>query len=71
MPQDSVQVLVNGESRQFSRETSLISLLASLNVASKRIAIERNSQVVPKSQYGQTILESGDQIEVITAIGGG
>ena len=71
MSQDPVQVSVNGERHCLPQDTSLTSLLTRLNLMSQRIAIERNAQIVPKSQYEQTVLESGDQIEVITAIGGG
>ncbi|MFP3616279.1 sulfur carrier protein ThiS, partial [Paraburkholderia sp. SIMBA_050] len=46
-------------------------LLETLGYAGKRVAVERNGEIVPKSQHAQTALSDGDQIEIVVAVGGG
>ena len=46
-------------------------LLESLELAGKRVAVERNGEIVPRSQYGNTPLAEGDQLEIVVAVGGG
>ena len=46
-------------------------LVQALGYAGKRIAIERNGEIVPKSQYAQTRLAAGDRLEIVVAVGGG
>ncbi len=40
-------------------------------MAGKRIAIEKNGEIVPRSQYGETQLRDGDRLEIVVAVGGG
>jgi sulfur carrier protein len=46
-------------------------LVATLGLAGKRIAVERNGEIVPRSRYAQTLLASGDRVEIVGAVGGG
>ncbi|MDE1546312.1 sulfur carrier protein ThiS [Dechloromonas agitata] len=62
---------INGESRQFSAPLTVAGLIEQLGYAGKRIAVERNGEIVPKSQHANTELASGDQLEIVVAVGGG
>ena len=50
---------------------SVAQLIEQMNLAGKRIAVERNGEIVPRSQFGETRLEGGDRIEIVGAVGGG
>lgn len=67
-----LELTLNGERRSFS-ETSLsvAGLIDQLGYTGKRIAVERNGEIVPRSQHGSTLLASGDQLEIVVAVGGG
>jgi sulfur carrier protein len=63
---------LNGQERVFpDARLSLATLLERLGHAGKRIAVERNGQVVPRSRHAETWLESGDRLEIVVAVGGG
>ncbi|MBK6981828.1 MAG: sulfur carrier protein ThiS [Betaproteobacteria bacterium] len=62
---------VNGADRRFSPPLTVEKLLGELGVEGKRIAIERNGEIVPRSRYAQTELANGDRLEVVVAVGGG
>ena len=62
---------VNGADRRFSPPLTVEKLLGELGVEDKRIAIERNGEIVPRSRYAQTELANGDRLEVVVAVGGG
>ncbi|HRH13743.1 MAG TPA: sulfur carrier protein ThiS, partial [Azonexus sp.] len=47
------------------------SVVAALALTGKRIAVERNGEIVPKSQHATTTLAAGDQLEIVVAVGGG
>lgn len=63
-------VKVNGENLEIAGKT-VSEYLASTNYDPKRIAVERNGEIVPKSQYGETVLKDGDSVEVVSFVGGG
>jgi len=67
---DSIEIQLNGEKRLIAAQ-SLSDLVAELGLEQRMIAIERNLEVVPKSQYDTTRLEEGDRIELVHMIGGG
>ena len=50
---------------------TLTEYLATTNYDMKRIAVERNGDIVPKAQYGETVLQDGDSIEIVSFVGGG
>ncbi len=66
-----IQLSVNGESRTLPQGMNLAALIDELALAGKKIAVERNGDIVPRSAYGKTMLEAGDQLEIVVAVGGG
>ena len=66
-----VEFHLNGAPHQCSEGSTIATLLQSLELAEKRVAVERNSAIVPKSAHAQTYIAPNDQIEIVQAIGGG
>jgi sulfur carrier protein len=66
-----MQITVNGELRRVEPQTTVLALLQQMSLADKRIAVERNGEIVPRSRHESTPLEEGDQLEVVVAVGGG
>ncbi len=66
-----MNVTVNGESRSLDAEASLAQLLQKLGLQDKRIAVEVNRDIVPRSEYDSFRLSENDTIEIVNAIGGG
>lgn len=66
-----LELKINGESRQFSDALTVAELINQLGYAGKRIAVERNGEIVPRSQHATTALATGDQLEIVVAVGGG
>jgi len=62
---------INGEVRQFPAALTVTGLIDLLGYTGKRIAVERNGEIVPKSQHATTQLAAGDQLEIVVAVGGG
>lgn len=65
-----MKLVVNGESKEFASEITLINLLDELKLDG-RLAVEINQEIIPKSQYSERLLREGDKIEIVHAIGGG
>ena len=63
-------VKINGVELDIAGKT-VAEYLESTNYEPKRIAVERNGDIVPKSQYNKTILSDGDSVEVVSFVGGG
>ena len=66
-----MQITVNGEPRDVPDGSTLDELLGVLGLADVRVAVERNGQIVPLSEYGACRLQQGDQFEIVTLVGGG
>lgn len=66
-----IHVSVNGERLALEAPLTLAQLVDRMSLAGKRIALERNGEIVPRSRYGQQILLEGDQLEIVVAVGGG
>lgn len=66
-----MHISLNGESYQLAEGSSIEQLLIQLEFVGKRVAVEVNQEIVPRSQHSQTLLNEGDQVEVVQAIGGG
>ena len=64
-------ITLNGEIRQFPDSFNLISLLAELELTGKRIALEKNGEIVPRSLFSTQLLDDGDVLEIVVAVGGG
>jgi sulfur carrier protein len=62
---------INGVSEKIKFGTTISSLINELNITNKKIALEVNGEIVPRSQFDSRVLEDGDQIEIVTAVGGG
>jgi len=62
---------INGQPRQFPTAMQLAELLESLDLVGKRIAVEKNGEIVPKSRHAATPIADGDQLEIVVAVGGG
>jgi sulfur carrier protein len=66
-----ITVSINGATRQLPDSTSVAALIDELNLTGKRIALERNGEIVPRSLFGAHQLADGDMLEVVVAVGGG
>ncbi len=64
-------IRVNGKDRILEEGTTLLALLEQEGWQTGRIAVEKNGEIIPKRQYGDTILHSGDVLEVVGFVGGG
>lgn len=66
-----IQLTINGQSQQFEAPINVTQLIDHLALHGKRFAIERNGEIVPRSQFSEQLLAHGDQLEVVVAVGGG
>ncbi|SDE71441.1 sulfur carrier protein ThiS [Rhodospira trueperi] len=66
-----MQVTINGESRPIDHPMSLDALLTTLGLDARKVAVERNREIVPRGQYGETSVADGDALEIVHFIGGG
>jgi len=66
-----ITLSINGSERSIAPGTNVARLLETLELAGKRVAVERNGDIVPRSRYGDTPLAQGDQLEIVVAVGGG
>ena len=66
-----MDITVNGETRSVPPGHTVAELIADLAMGDRRIAVEVNLEIVPRSSYGRHALNAGDCVEVVTAIGGG
>jgi len=67
----SIRIRVNGEERILPSGASVADLLSTLGLTPARVAVERNRGVVPRATHSETRLEAGDELEVVTFVGGG
>jgi len=66
-----LEIIVNGKSRSIDGPVSVTQLVQGMDLLGKRIAVEVNGEIVPASQHSSYQLSSGDNIEIVGAIGGG
>ena len=66
-----IQVVVNGAQRRFPQPLAVSELIAQMALAGKKIAVEKNGEIVPKSAHGSTVVLDGDRLEIVAAVGGG
>ena len=66
-----MQILLNGESLELPDGATVADLLVRLDLTGRRVAVERNLDIVPRSQHATTALVDGDRLEVVHASGGG
>lgn len=67
----SLTLRINGDERRFPPLLTVQKLVNELGIAGKRVAIERNGEIVPRGRYAETQLADGDALEVVVAVGGG
>lgn len=66
-----MNIHINGQPRELADGLTVKALLDELGYGEKRVAVERNGELVPKSRHGEQVVEDGDRIEILQAIGGG
>ena len=66
-----VQIVLNGQIRMIEPATTLAALVATLDLGGRRMAVEINEEVVPRSEYADLVLGEGDRVEIVHAVGGG
>jgi sulfur carrier protein len=66
-----IQIVLNGEAKTLPAAMTCAGLIAHLSPTGKRVAIERNGDIVPKSRHDQEWLADGDRLELVVAVGGG
>ena len=67
----TMNVTINGKSREIDDATTIAELLAKLDITVPHVAVEVNRNLVPRAKHAETVLASGDQLEVVTLVGGG
>lgn len=66
-----MRIHVNGEALELTDTITIADLIAQQALSGRRIAVERNGDIVPRSQHAATRLAEGDRLEIVHAIGGG
>ena len=66
-----MNVIINGEAQRLAAPISVAALLEARGLAGKRVAVERNGEIVTRSRHTETLLAEGDQVEIVVAVGGG
>lgn len=66
-----MNLIINGEPQQLPAPMSIAALLEARGFGGKRVAVERNGEIVAKSCHAETLLAAGDHIEIVVAVGGG
>jgi len=64
-------IILNGENKQIDYNTNITQLLQSLDLVNKRVAVEVNQQLIPRSNFASHTLNELDKVEIVQAIGGG
>ena len=68
---DRIAITVNGEARDAAAGETVAALLRRIGLDTRKVAVERNEEIVPRSTYETIALESGDRLEIVHFIGGG
>jgi sulfur carrier protein len=66
-----MNVSVNGLPKELPENTTIADILVLLDIVGRRVAVEVNENIVPKSQHAHVILQAHDKVEIVHAIGGG
>ena len=66
-----MDVIINGETQTLAEPVTVAALLETRGLAGKRVAVECNGEIVPKSRHAEMSLAAGDRIEIVVAVGGG
>ena len=66
-----IEIVVNGNGHNYPGPLSVAELLQQMALAGKKVAVERNGEIVPRAAHGGTLLADGDRLEIVVAVGGG
>ena len=66
-----MNIAINGEPQDLPAPLTVAALLEARGLAGKRVAVERNGEIVARSRHAETLLAAGDRIEIVVAVGGG
>ena len=66
-----IQIILNGKPHNIKEKTNIISLLETLSLSEKKVAVEINEEVVTRDSYAKKFLSSKDRVEIVHFIGGG
>ena len=66
-----IALIINGQPRSFTAPLNVAGLIEQLELQGKRVALERNGEIVPRGQFGLLELNDGDALEIVAAVGGG
>jgi sulfur carrier protein len=66
-----MELVINGEPQRLETPLTVAALLVERGLAGKRVAVEKNGEIVAKSRHAETLLAAGDRIEIVVAVGGG
>ena len=67
----TVKITINGDAREFDAAVTISVLLQALDLDGRKIAVERNLAIVPRSQFDAVTLADGDRLEIVSFVGGG
>ncbi|HXM83803.1 MAG TPA: sulfur carrier protein ThiS [Burkholderiales bacterium] len=66
-----MRITVNGDAYRFDEPLDVAAMLARLDFKGRKVAVERNGEIVPRSAHGSTLVADGDRLEIVVAVGGG
>jgi len=66
-----IQICVNGSTKAYERPLAVAELLQEMELAGRKVAVERNGEIVPRGAHASTLLTDGDRLEIVAAVGGG
>jgi thiamine biosynthesis protein ThiS len=66
-----LEIVINGEPRQVDDGLTLAALLQRLDMKPRYVAVERNRELVPRGRHAECVLQPGDEVEIVTLVGGG
>ena len=66
-----IAISINGTEHQFEQTISVTALIEHMQLGNKRMALERNGEIVPRGQFNSQMLADGDKLEIVVAVGGG
>ena len=66
-----MEITLNGESRSLAAAVTVLELLQAEGLGERRVAVEVNGEIVPRSRHGESRLRDGDRVEIVHALGGG
>ena len=66
-----MQITINGQKKEFGKEITVLEILEVLNIDPRKVAVEHNLHLIRRETHGQTVLNDGDELEIINFVGGG